>query len=192
VAEKVSLDTRIVQRWFDDREVRAALDSLTVDMVVAQLSGDEDDHGQPTLRRTFAEGQGYWRPGDGRPALADDDPAVMQAVGRCAAYQARLKLGHIPLILAAHPRRCAWCDYPLAELLRACDWATITSRFLVTERLVWRQHPGRPHPHQGAIYERGGMQATYLNDAWAAFWAMDPADREERIAAAAYPEGVPA
>lgn len=192
--ESVSLDTRIIQRWFDDREVRAALDVLTVEQVCHLLSGNDHDHGQPNRYRTFAEGQGYWQRGQGRPALASDDPAVMQAVGRCAAYQARLKFGtHVPLVLKAHPRECAWCDYPLAELLKACDWATVTSRFLVTEELVWFQRPAADKPtERGASYHRAGLGGEYLNDAWAVFWALEPADREERIAAAMYPTEVAA
>lgn len=187
-----SLDTRIVQRWFDDREVRAALDTLTVDQVCHLLAGNDFDHGQPNRYRTFSEGQGYWRPGQGRPALASDDPAVMQAVGRCAAYQARLKFGtHVPLVLKAHPRECAWCDYPLAELLKACDWATVTSRFLITEELVWFQRPGADKPSErGSSYHRSGLGAVYLNDAWATFWALDPTGREARITAAMYPTEV--
>lgn len=192
--ETPSLDTRIIQRWFDDREVRAALDGLTVEQVTHLLSGNDHDHGQPFRYRTFAEGQGYWKPGQGRPALASDDPAVMQAVGRCAAYQARLKFGtHVPLVLKAHPRECAWCDYPLAELLKACDWATVASRFLITERLTWFQRPSAEKPaERGPAYHRPGKGAEYLNDTWAAFWAMEPADREARIAAAMYPTEVPA
>lgn len=192
--ESVSLDTRIVQRWFDDREVRTALDNLSVEQVCHLLAGNDHDHGQPNRYRTFAEGQGYWRPGDGRPPLADPDPAVMQAIGRCAAYQARLKFGtHVPLVLKAHPRECAWCDYPLAELLKACDWATVTSRFLITEELVWFQQPAAETPlKRGPSYHRSGLGAVYLNEAWAAFWALGPADREARIAAAMYPVEVPA
>lgn len=188
------LPERIFRRDFRDREVIAALDSMTVKEVCRSLSGPNDD-GQPAVRRSFHEGQGYWKPGQGRPALASDDPAVMQAVGRCAAYQARLKFGtHVPLVLKAHPRECAWCDYPLAELLKACDWATVTSRFVVAERLMWRQFPGQPDPKErGLFYERPGPDAgSYLNDTWAAFWAMDPADREARIAAAMYPTEVTA
>ena len=186
------LPERIFRRDFRDREVIAALDSMTVREVIRALASPTDD-GQPAVRRTFHEGQGYWRPGQGRPALASDDPAVMQAVGRCAAYQARLKFGTIvPLVLKAHPRTCAWCDYPLAELLKACDWATVTSRSVQSERLVWRQYPDAERPaDRGQFYERAGDEAgTYLNEAWAALWAMDPADRETRIAAAMYPDEV--
>lgn len=186
------LPDRIFRRDFRDREVVAALDSMTVKEVVRALSSTTDD-GQPAVRRTFSEGQGYWTPGQGRPALASDDPAVMQAVGRCAAYQARLKFGTtVPLVLKAHPRPCAWCDYPLAELLKACDWATVASRYVLAERLVWRQYPNAEAPRdRGLFYERAGAAAgTHLNEAWATFWAMEPADREARIAAAMYPEEV--
>lgn len=189
-----ALPERIHRRDFRDREVVAALDSMTVEEVQRSLYSPKDD-GTPAVRRTFSEGQGYWKPGQGRPALASDDPAVMQAVGRCAAYQARLKFGtHVPMVLKAHPRTCAWCDYPLAELLKACDWATVSSRYVLAERLVWRQYPEAAEPRdRGLFYERPGKHAgTYLNEAWSAFWAMEPADRETRIAAAMYPEEVPA
>lgn len=189
-----ALPDRIFRRDFRDREVVAALDSMTVKEVCRSLAGPHDD-GNPAVRRTFSEGQGYWSPGQGGPALASDDPAVMQAVGRCAAYQARLKFGtSVPILLKAHPRECAWCDYPLAELLKACDWATVASRYVLAERLVWRQYPDAESPHErGAFYERSGDTAgTYLNEAWAAFWAMDPVDREARIAAAMHPTEVTA
>jgi len=190
VPETVSLDTRILQRWFDDREVRAALDGLTIEQVCHLLASNDHDHGQPSRYRTFAEGQGYWKPGDGRAALASDDPAVIQALGRCAAYQARLKFGtHVPLVIRSHPRECAWCDYPLAELLRACDWATVASRFLVTERLTWHQRPEADKPSErGSAYHRAGLGATYLNTTWAAFWKLDAAEREALTVAAQYPE----
>jgi hypothetical protein len=197
-----SIADRIFDREFDRRDVREALDAMTIDAVCRAIANSRDD-GMPLSRRVFAEGQGYWNLGDGRPVLtagdppvpvAIDDPAVAQAVGRCAAYQARLKFGtHVPIVIKAHPRPCRFCECRLADLLRVCDWATVTSRYLITERLVWRQFPYAENPaERGAIYERSGLATTYLNEAWASFWAVDPADREAIIAAEMYPEGVTA
>lgn len=176
-------------REFARRDVMEALDAMTIDAVCRTLYSPSDD-GEPTVTRVFAQGQGSWRIGDGRPTFADEDPAVMQAIGRCAAYRVRLKMpGVMPLVAAAHPKACAWCEYPVAELLRACDWATVTARYVVTERLTWRQYPNHPDPRErGQSYHRGGRDDVYLNDAWAAFWALDAAAREARIAAAQYPE----
>jgi hypothetical protein len=124
----------------------------------------------------YAEGQGYWRVGDGHPALADDDPAVMQAIGRCAASRVRWGEGVIRLG-SVHPEPCGWCSYPLRELLRGLDWALYMSRLVTTERLVWR---GRDRTE----YVRVVRSEEWDNPRHAAFWALPAAEREARILAA--------
>lgn len=184
---RTPIEERILRRDFGDREVIEALDSMNLDAVCRALSSPSDD-GWPVVRRTFARGQGGWVEGDGRPALADDDPAVMQAIGRCAAWRLRAKLpGPLLLDSAAHPRPCGWCEYPVAELLRACDWATITSRYVVAEFLQWWQYPHADIGKKGLAYHRQGTDGVYLNERWAAFWALPTDERTRRIAAAQYP-----
>lgn len=182
-----SIEDRIMARDFGDREVVEALDAMSIEAVCRALYSPADD-GQPFTERTFAEGQGSWHVGDGRPGLADDDPAVMQALGRCAAYQVRRKLpGLMPLVAKAHPGECAWCGYPVAEMIRACDWAVVTSRYLATERLSWLQWPLAKPGDRGVSYSRSGQSGVYVNGAHAAFWELCPDVREARIQAAQYP-----
>ena len=182
------INDRIFAREFGRNDVTAALDAMTIDGVCRALCGPSDD-GQPSVIRTMAQGQGGWRIGDGRPSLADDDPAVMQAIGRCAAYQVRLKLpGLKPMLDVAHPGECAWCGYPVAEMMRACDWATVISRYVVTERLTWHQWPSQPVGQRGLSYSRGGLDDRYLNDAWAEFSALEPDQRMARVHACQYPD----
>jgi hypothetical protein len=188
VAErKPPLEQRIAERHFDDPEVVEALDGMTIEAVCRTLAGPYDD-GQPSSYRHFAEGSGGWLAGDPRPGLADDDPAVMQAIGRCAAYRIRLKLPPMVFVAASHPRDCAWCSYPVAELLRVCDWATITARLLVTEDLTWWRWPLEDVGRRDLSYHRAGLGDVYLEPAHAAFWALPRADREARTVAAQYPE----
>lgn len=164
------VESRIFRRRFRDREVVEALDGMDLESVLDAL-------GDPVIREWYAEPKGHWRQGDGRPALADDDPAVMQAVGRCAASRIR---GDVTIPPSVHPRPCAWCDYPVPELLRACDWATWHSRYLLSESLTWKNDMGQ-------TYVRSGRSSVYLNPTWAAFWARPVEARRALIAAAQYP-----
>lgn len=186
--EERSIEDRIFGREFNRRDVVEALDAMTIDAVCRALY-NTTDQGQPSVIRTMAQGQGGWVMGDGRPSLADDDPAVMQAIGRCAAYRVRVKLpGIMPLVAKAHPTECAWCAYPVAELLRACDWATVTSRYVITERLTWHQYPDEQPGKRGLSYSRGGLDDRYLNEAWAEFHALPADQRMDLVTAAQYPE----
>lgn len=187
-AQRPPLADRIFTRDFGDREVLEALDAISIEGVTRALYGPNDD-GTPTVHRTFAKGAGSWDFGVERPSLADDDPAVMQAIGRCAAYRLRLKLpGVMPLVAPAHPRECAWCELPMAELLRACDWATVTSRYVVTERLTWHQYPEAAPGDRGLAYHRSGRSGVCLDTRHADFWSLPDDEREARVAAAQYPE----
>lgn len=170
--ESEPLESRIFRRRFRDREVIETLDGMELRDAIAML-GEPG----PVVREWYAEPKGYWRQGDGRPALADDDPAVMQAMGRCSASRIR---SAFPIPSSIHPEACAWCDYPVAELLRACDWATWQSRYLTSESLTWSNDMGQ-------TYVRAGRSAVYCNPTWARFWTMPDHDRQRAIAAAQYP-----
>lgn len=168
------VEERAVSRRFTDAEVVAYLDALTLEAVCGLI-------GEPGVRTAYADGCGYWRPGDGRPALADDDPAVMQAIGRCAAHRARASLPtRLPALLAAHPRPCEWCEYPAEELLRACDWASWQSRYAVSEILEWANQ-------DGVVYTRSGPTGWYGNPAHRRFWDLPASRREQLVRAAQYP-----
>jgi hypothetical protein len=152
-----------------DKDLLRTLDAMSTE-------GLEDFLGPGSTVKVFAEGQGYWHVGDGHPALADDDPAVMQAIGRCAAARIRWGQGVIRLG-SVHPGPCGWCGYPLVELLRALDWALYMGRLVTSERLAWR---GRDRTE----YVRVIRSEEWDNPAHAAFWALPADQREARIQAA--------
>jgi hypothetical protein len=115
-----------------------------------------------------------WHIGDGRPALADDDPAVMQAMGRCAVARQRGVLG-VPVVRGAiHGVPCGWCDYPLAEVLRALGWAVWRSRYVLARLLVW-------DGLNGSVYVRSRPTGAYLEPSWAVFFGRPRAEREHLI-----------
>ena len=160
---------RVERREFDDPDVRAYLDKLPVEAVEHRI-------GTPRIVTIYAEPKGYWHVGDDHPSLADDDPAVMQAIGRCAASRVRgLPLGDS--IAGIHPRECGWCQYPKDELLAACDWATWSSRYLISEVFVWSAD------ERWITYERGIRGGEYENPAWRAFWDLHPKERIRRVEA---------
>lgn len=170
---------RLARREFGDKDVRKMLDSMDDPALVSRF-------GQPSVVVRYSPTRGHWRQGDPRPPLADEDPAVMQAIGRCAAADLHRRAGFLAAVMGTHDRgRCAWCDYPLEARLAACDWATFRSRFVESELRVWWQYP---EAKTGAAYLRGGRQDVYENPTWAAFWALSREERERRIVAAQYPE----
>ena len=136
--------------------------------------------GQPDrVVASYAEPM-HWRQGDPRPALADIDPAVCQAMGRCALdRQVRgdgasfaSAIGRLRFV---HPVRCAWCEYPLGELLAACDWATWASRYVASEFAVWVGADGSTEARST------GRTGIYEQPEWAAFFALPAGDRRERV-----------
>jgi hypothetical protein len=162
----------------------AELDHLTFDELVTL-------YGQPQIVTEYAQGVGYWAPGQSVPPLHDDDPAVAQAIGRCLASRIRSGLADFGLPRADefHPAECGWCAYSKADLLRACDYATWRSRFIVAEHATWRSE--RQPPDSRGKYLRSYVRSTnrsgeYDNPAWAAFFQgatpagelMPPSDRE--------------
>ncbi len=149
--------------------VAARLDRMDRDEVVGLF-------GEPLRVTRHALPLGHWRPGQSRPALADDDPAVMQAIGRCAA--ARIRDPRLTRGLAAiHRDPCGWCGFPLRELLAACDWAVTRSRYVVIDLLVWRGE-------DGSVYLRDTLRSgIYEEPAWSTFWALPAFERGRRIRA---------
>jgi len=160
---------RLVERRFGDPEVVALLDEMHTDVIRGRF-------GEPAVTRMYAEPLGHWRQGDPRPSLADDDPAVMQAIGRCAASRVRGDLLRIPGDI--HPAPCGWCEYPLPELLAACDHATWASRFLLAEVASWRGAAGSPS------YVRELRGDEYEAPRWREFYALSRPDRAARVARA--------
>jgi len=172
------------RREFDHVGVRQLLDQAPMDRIVEWF-------GQPVVHTTYQQPIGrHWAQGDGRPALADEDPAVMQAIGRCAASRVRspvpsLSPGRI------HPAPCGWCGYPLDALLAACDWATWRSLCIVAETLTWYEDPSK-RSGAGGEYHREGRPGGYTAPAWVDLWALPRDERAARVAAAMYPAGGPA
>jgi hypothetical protein len=172
------VEAKLDARQFDDRDVRDALDELDTAALYSL--------GLPEVVQVFQQPLGrHWRQGDGRPTLAFDEPAVMQAIGRCASHRSR----HPDLPpegwSGIHPQPCEWCDYPLAELLAGCEWAIWHSRYLLVEMLIWRQSADGPGRH--ITYERPGVAGSYTEPAWRDFWALEPGVRRAMIEAAMYP-----
>ncbi len=166
----MDVEQGIRHRRFDLPAVWHALDAMMNSTVVATL-------GKPVIVKTYHEPLD-WRPGDKRPLLADDDPAVMQAIGRCLASRVRGRL--IPDTLGAiHPLGCGWDDYPKAELLSALGWAAWQSRFVVSRIQIWQGNAdaGTKAPE----YFRGLAADYYENPRWAAFWALPSFERARRI-----------
>ncbi|HAM56452.1 MAG TPA: hypothetical protein DCQ64_14065 [Candidatus Rokubacteria bacterium] len=157
-------------RDFRKDDTRDALNALSVGEIV-NLIGAPDEYTE------YASVSG-WSEGDGRPTLASEDPAVMQAIGRCLASRVRSVLPPIRTLGdAAHPSACDWCDYPQAELTKACSWSVWHSHFVIADVLEWQ---GK----EGSRYARPGTVTGYQNPDWRRFYTLGPHERERRIAAA--------
>lgn len=135
--------------------------------------------GAPSERVNYVSVPG-WSEGDGRPAVADDDPATMQAIGRCAANRVRSELPEMALLAhRAHPSTCGWCDYPLDMLLAACSWSVHQSGLVGQQILAWSDNCEKPHD-----YLRAGTEGGFRNRRYREFWALPGNERERRIEAA--------
>lgn len=173
-------------REFDDPEVVKVMAGMNTAAVIEEL-------GEPFVLRHHTPTRGHWKPGQPRPALATDDPAVGEAMGRCAASRADIWGANGPtlraILAAGHPRPCGWCEYPLPALLAACDHAAWRMQFVESELFVWWSDQEK---RRGAKFVRPGTTSGYQHPAWRDFWAL-PADvRTRRIAAAQYPAEVAA
>lgn len=160
---RMSVEERLSARLLGDREVQELLDDLPLRSVEGTLGTPETAiaHHEPAGR--------WWHQGDPRPVLADDDPAVMQAIGRCAASRARGVL----VMGAIHPEGCQWCEYPTGLVLAACEWASWSSRYVTSVIHRWRG--------KDAEYVRSGEAHWYANPRWQSFWALGVPEREARI-----------
>ncbi len=175
---------RLARREFGDPDVRKILEGMSVPSLIVQFG----QHVTVTrYAEPFGSRSGGWRQGDPLPGLRADDPAVMQAIGRCAAASVQLQ-GGIEMRSLHDATRCAWCIYPAAERLAACDWAIFRSRFVVAEMAVWHSDPVA---RRGSTYQRTLRQDVYENPTWAAFWGLPVSERERRVTAAQYPEETP-
>lgn len=162
----------IDQRRFDLSSVRKVLDDLTYPELVATLQA-------PETITVYAKGHGHWREGDGHPPLADDDPAVMSAIARCALNRARLATTGISFS-QFHQQRCGWCEYPIALLLAALDWSIWTSRLVTMEWFVWRQ--GMHVPERLVTYTRVSERTgTYENPAYERFHRLTIHEQRELV-----------
>lgn len=170
-----------MERWqqydLDNPKHVKELDELTEDALDGIFNGRsiKAEWDTPVLN--------HWRPGDERPVYADDDPAVQQAIGRCAVARLHDATGDYPSLRAAfieaHPSECGWCDAPLEELLRVCDWATWQGRTQLGEWHIWR----RPdHGSYRRWHHSGSRSARH-----AEFWALDKATRLALVRDVQYP-----
>lgn len=160
----------IARRQLGATGVAAALDQLTVEEVAAML-------GEPKRLQRFAEDASQaWKPGDGRPAFADNDPAVLDVIGRCVITRLegaveRVRTG------AAHDGPCGFCDVPLAELLKACSWGVWVGRYVIADLFVWEGDDG------GRYIRDAGGSDQYQNPAWEEWRRLGRHERAARIRA---------
>ena len=153
----------------DDPRVKAFLDDLPVATVISMIGS------YTVSTKVLGPIGGVWKAGMDKPMLADPDPAIMSAIGRCAAARLRNATRPAPMqVSVTHPYRCGWCDYPQEELIAALDWATLESRLITEEWMTWEvdgQHYRRPT----------GRAGQYANPAWEGFRRMPPADQTAAV-----------
>jgi len=159
-----------------DARIRAYLDTRDHADVVALLMAPAMEtriHVTPGAPKDPEEraDKGRWLPGDPRPGLADEDPGVIAAMGRCATARWRgdARFGDLART-EMHPERCGWCDYPAPELMRALDWASHYGRLIEAEAYVWRRG--------SSSYRRdSGRAGLYENPAWQTFATLPPKEQ---------------
>lgn len=153
---------------------RQALDTLLSIHAVAEALGDA-----PEVLTTYDTDFAFWKPGEGRPLVAPDTPAVAQAIGRCLAYRMRYD-GNVGGLVSTelHPADCGWCDYPAEELRKANDYARWRSKFVRIEVAIW-------HFSDGQAYVRDtGRSGQYDNPTWAQFFSHGDTPSDRRFFAA--------
>ena len=168
----------IGRRDFDGKDVRATLDELSLHEVIMNI-------GSPVVVKK------YRRPmlvRDAVPALASDDPAVNEAMARCAlsrndAFRTTAPRLHGDASKIHVVGMCLWCEWPAAALIDACDHAVISMRFLEEEFMVWFEDQERS---RGARYIRNVRGQVYESDVWASFWSRPTHERERLISVAMY------
>lgn len=160
------LEERVEAREFDDPKVQQLLDALSVESIEYRL-------GPPRVVTVHATAPG-WDQGSGQPSLASEDPAVMQAIGRCLASRSRFETPQLSAG-AIHPRRCGWCDYPTEQLQAASSWAVWHSRYVISELLVWT------NDERHVSYVREVRSGEYGNPAWTEFFGLSRRERASRV-----------
>jgi hypothetical protein len=168
----------IIRRDFDGKDVRATLDELSLSEVIMNI-------GSPITVKKYRRPM---RVRDYRPTLHTEDPAVAEAMGRCAMARAEAFLQTAPAMHAEtsaihRTADCLWCEWPTDFLIDACDEAVITMRYLEDEFMVWYEDSDR---RRGSRYIRYVRGAVYENDGWATFWSLPTHEREARVSAAMY------
>lgn len=161
----MNLTEKLDAQMFHDPKVRDLLNEMSVDQISAR-------YGEPRARDVYS-----CKLPESKPALASDDPAVVQAMGRCVVARTRdsiVSLGKL------HGDTCAWCEYPIEQLVAACRWGEWESRYIVASVLVW-------HGADHSTYERAGDGPRYSNPDWRRYWDLPVQERERRIAAVSAP-----
>lgn len=168
------IEESLRKRDFEDDELRRMLDKTSVAEVINML-------GSPHWVTRRHQSTDFWEPGDERPALASDDPAVMQSIGRCATSRAA---GGISARFAIHDaERCQWCEYPMDEMLKACEWSQYQAAYVEVELAVWFEDQDR---RRGSRYVRQVRGDYYSNVRYAEFYASLSDEREVAITRALY------
>lgn len=172
------IDDDIRQRRFDEAPVRSVLDRMGVADLISMF-------GDPVWVRNYHQSTTHWKPGDDRPALASDDPSVMQAIGRCAVGRIAPPKGLSTPASIHDVSRCGWCEYPVDELLKACEWAQYQAMYLTAEMIVWHEDPVK---RRGARYIRWMRGDQYTGTTYSEYFARPHYDREEDVRVGLYGE----
>ena len=153
------------------REIRDYLDAMNFEECCWAMG--EPDH----VWTQYMEPTGKWHPSSGTPVLADEEPAVMGAIGRCASFRQR---GKVPvdvldgLFMSKHPGRCPWCEQDLQDLLDACDWFIWWQKDIIGEVATWRGGDGRK-------YQRDTGRRGVQNPVVRRFLALPQEEQRRRI-----------
>jgi hypothetical protein len=167
---EAALSAKVEAHVFNDADVLDFLGEMDIDTLIERL-------GEPLHQTEYAVAYG-WAVGDGRPALANDDPAVMQSIARCATSRVRHELPAISRLAdKVHGSSCDWDIYPIDELLKAAAWSVHQSGFVISDLLVW-------HGKDGSVYVRPGGLSGFQRREYRDFWALESKERERRIEAA--------
>lgn len=173
------IEESLRKRDFEDEELRKMLDKATVPDIIAML-------GSPAWVKHTYQSTTHWKPGDERPALASDDPAVMQSIGRCAASRV-MSVGGVRTRFSIHDAdRCEWCEYPVEEMLKACEWSQYEAAYVESEIAIWYENQ---ETRRGSRYVRGVRGGYYSNLRYAEFFAAQAQEREKAIESSLYGAG---
>lgn len=174
-----TVNEAIIHRRLAFPGVAAALDLLSTSEVVGMLGPSDREvrrYAVPAPIRLSKDDpfEPVWKVGDGRPALATDDPAEVAAMNLCAIARSAPLVRTVG-VTGRHPVRCGWCDYPLLELHRAIAHATYFARLVLDHLLVWVGD-------DGGIYLRPGNEhGRYQNQRWQDFAELHAGEQRRRV-----------